>query len=155
MDILQPAPGATKMGHLKRAVRVTGFVIKWGAHLATLAAGVWMLHGMVIIKIQANKERRLLDNHLVKREGKEETEEKREYPDDAHLTDIYSFLGYQVEVEVATNLDGSSKPVILDAAIKDVVDPVVLGNAGVSVYEIRRRGSSSPWTTGSTWRILG
>jgi hypothetical protein len=50
MDILQPAPGATKMGHLKRGVRVTGFVIKWGAHLATLAAGVWMLHGMVIIK---------------------------------------------------------------------------------------------------------
>jgi hypothetical protein len=31
-----------------------------------------MLHGMVIIKIQANKERRLLDNHLVKREWKEE-----------------------------------------------------------------------------------
>jgi hypothetical protein len=95
-----------------------------------------MLHGMVIIKIQANKERRLLDNHLVNREGKEETEEKREYPDDAHLMDIYSFPGYQVEVEVATNLDGSSKPVILDAAIKDVVDLVVLGNAGVSVYEI-------------------
>jgi hypothetical protein len=136
MDILQPAPGATKIGHLKRAIRVTGFVIKWGAHLATLAAGVWMLHGMVIIKIQANKERRLLDNHHVKREGKEETEEEREYPDDAHLMDIYSFPGYQVEVEVATNLDGSSKPVILDAAIKNVVDPVVLGNAGVSVYEI-------------------
>jgi hypothetical protein len=56
MDILQPAPGAAKMGHLKRAVRVTGFVIKWGAHLATLAAGVWMLHGMVVIKIQADKE---------------------------------------------------------------------------------------------------
>jgi hypothetical protein len=133
MDILQPAPGATKMGHLKRAIRVTGFVIKWGAHLSTLAAGVWMLHGMIIIKIQANKERRLLDNHLVKREGKEEIEEEREYPDDAHLMDIYSFPGYQVEVEVETNLDGSSKPVILDAAIKDVVDPVVLGNAGVSV----------------------
>jgi hypothetical protein len=136
MDILQPAPGATKMGHLKRAIRVTGFVIKWGAHLATLAAWVWMLHGMVIIKIQANKESRLHNNHLVKREGKEEKEEKREYPDDAHLMDIYSFPGYQVEVEVATNLDGSSKPVILDAAIKDVVDAVVLGNAGVSVYEI-------------------
>jgi hypothetical protein len=136
MDILQPAPGATKMGHLKRAIRVTGFVIKWGAHLATLAAGVWMLHGMVIIKIQANKERRLLDNHLVKRGGKEETEEEKEYPDDAHLMDIYSFPGYQVEVEVETILDGSSKPVILDAAIKDVVDPVVLGNAGVLVYKI-------------------
>jgi hypothetical protein len=136
MDILQPAPGATKMGHLKRAVKVTGFVIKWGAHLATLAAGVWMLHGIVIIKIQANKESRVLVNHLVKREGKEEKEEKREYPDDAHLMDIYSFPGYQVEVEVATNLDGSSKPVILDAAIKDVVDPVVLGNARLSVYKI-------------------
>jgi hypothetical protein len=136
MDILQPAPGATKMGHLKRVVRVTGFVIKWGDHLATLAAGVWMLHGMVIIKIQANKESKLHNNHLVKREGKEEKEEKREYPDDARLMDIYSFPGYQVEVEVATNLDGSSKPVILDAAIKDVVDPVVLGNGGVSVYEI-------------------
>jgi hypothetical protein len=71
MDILQPAPGATKMGHLMRAVRITGFVIKWGAHLSTLAAGVWMLHGMVIIKVQANKELRLLNNHLVKREGKE------------------------------------------------------------------------------------
>jgi hypothetical protein len=33
MDILQPAPGATKMGHLMRAVRITGFVIKWGAPL--------------------------------------------------------------------------------------------------------------------------
>jgi hypothetical protein len=40
MDILQPAPGATKIGHLRRAVRITGFVIKWGAHLSTLAAGV-------------------------------------------------------------------------------------------------------------------
>jgi hypothetical protein len=40
MDILQSAPGATKMGHLKRAIRVTGFVIKWGAHLSTLAAVV-------------------------------------------------------------------------------------------------------------------
>jgi hypothetical protein len=136
MDILQPAPGATEMGHLKRAVRVTGFVIKWGAHLATLAAGVWMLHGMVIIKIQANKESKLRNNHIQKREGKEEKEEKREYPDDAHLMDIYSFPGYQVEVEVTTNINGSSKPVILDAAIKDVVDPVVLGDAGVSVYEI-------------------
>jgi hypothetical protein len=66
MDILQPAPGATKMGHLMRAVRNTGFVIKWGAQLSTLAAGVWMLHGMVIIKVQANKELRLLNNHLVK-----------------------------------------------------------------------------------------
>jgi hypothetical protein len=135
MDILQPAPGATKMGHLKRAVRVTGFVIKWGAHLSTLAAGVWMLHGMVVIKIQADKETTRY-SHIKKREGKEEMEEMREYQDDAHLMDIYSFPGYQVEVEVATNTDGSSKPVILDEAIKGVVDPVILGNAGVSVYEI-------------------
>jgi hypothetical protein len=69
MEILQPAPGAYKMGHLLQAVKITGFVIKWGAHLSTLAAGVWMLHGMVVIKIQANKEQRLLDNHLVKCEG--------------------------------------------------------------------------------------
>jgi hypothetical protein len=55
MDILQPAPGATKMGHLMRAVRITGLVIKWGAHLSTLAAGVWMLHGMVIIKVQRTR----------------------------------------------------------------------------------------------------
>jgi hypothetical protein len=136
MDILQPAPGATKMGHLKRAVTITGFVIKWGAHLSTLAAGVWMLHGMVIIKVQANKELRLLDNHLVKREGKEEVRKEDEYQDDAHLMDIYSFPGYQVEIEVPTNPDGSSKQVILDAAIRGEVDPVVLGEAGVAVYEI-------------------
>jgi hypothetical protein len=67
---------------------------------------------------------------------KEEMEEMREYPEDAHLMDIYSFPGYQVEVEVATDVDGSSKPVTIDEAIKDVVDPVILGNAGVSVYEI-------------------
>jgi hypothetical protein len=95
-----------------------------------------MLHGMVIIKIQANKELRLLDNHLVKREGKEEARKESEYPDDAHLMDIYSFLGYQVEIEVPMNPDGSSKQVILDAAIRDEVDPVVLGDTGVSVHEI-------------------
>jgi hypothetical protein len=78
MDILQPAPGATKMGHLMRAVKITGFVIKWGAHLSTLAAGVWMLHGMVLIKVQANKELRLLNNHLVKQEGKAGSEEKKD-----------------------------------------------------------------------------
>jgi hypothetical protein len=72
MDILQPAPGAARMGHLMRAVKITGFVIKWGAHLSTLAAGVGMLHGMVIIKVQASKEQRLLENHLVKREGRKE-----------------------------------------------------------------------------------
>jgi hypothetical protein len=54
MDILQPAPGASKMGHLLRAVKITGFVIKWGAHLSTFAARVWMLHEMVVIKLQAN-----------------------------------------------------------------------------------------------------
>jgi hypothetical protein len=58
MDILQPAPGAARMGHLLGAVKITGFVIKWGAQLSTLAAGVWMLYGMVIIKVQANKEQR-------------------------------------------------------------------------------------------------
>jgi hypothetical protein len=124
------------MGHLKRAIRITGFVIKWGAHLSTLAAGVWMLHGMVEIKLQANREQKLLDNHLVKREGNKRKEEARredEYPDDAHLMDIYSFPGYQVEIEVPTNPDGSSKQVILDAAIRGEVDPVVLGEAGVSV----------------------
>jgi hypothetical protein len=136
MDILQPAPGATKMGHLRRAVRITGFVIKWGAHLSTLAAGVWMLHGMVIIKVQANKELRLLNKNLVKREGKEEMRNEDEYQDNAHLMDIYSFPGYQVEIKVPTNPDGSSKQVILDAAIRGEVDPVVLGEAGVSVYKI-------------------
>jgi hypothetical protein len=136
MDILQPAPGATKMGHLRRAVRITGFVIKWGAHLSTLAAGVWMLHGMVIIKVQANKELRLLNNHLVKREGKEKSGKEDEYQDDTHLMDIYSFPGYQVEIEVPTNPDGSLKQVILDEAIRGEVDPVVLGEVGVSVYEI-------------------
>jgi hypothetical protein len=64
MDILQPAPGAARMGHLLRAVKVTGFVIKWGAHLSTLAAGV------------------------------------------------------------------------LDKTLRSEVDPVILGKAGVSVYEI-------------------
>jgi hypothetical protein len=96
MDILQPATGATKMGHLNRAIRITGFVIKWGAHLSRLAAGVWMLHGMVVIKLQANREQKLLDNHLVEREGnkrKEEARRENEYPDDAHLMDIYSFPG--------------------------------------------------------------
>jgi hypothetical protein len=50
--------------------------------------------------------------------------------------DIYSFPGYQVEIKVPTNPDGSSKQVILDEAIRGEVDPVVLGEAGVSVYEI-------------------
>jgi hypothetical protein len=91
-----------------------------------------MLHGIVIIKIQANKEHRLLENHLVKREGRE----GKKYEDDARLMDIYSFPGYQVEIKVPTNPDGSSKPVILDKTLQGEVDPVVLGEAGVSVYEI-------------------
>jgi hypothetical protein len=45
--------------------------------------------------------------------------------------DIYSFPGYQVEIKVPTNPDGSSKQVILDEAIGDEVDPVILGEAGV------------------------
>jgi hypothetical protein len=130
MDILQLAPGATNMGHLGRAIRITGFVIKWGAHLSTLAAGVWMLHGMVIIKIQANKERKLLDNHLVKREGKEEARKESEYQDDAHLMDIYSFPGYQVEVEVPTNPEGPSKPVILGRGHQGRGGPSGLGERG-------------------------
>jgi hypothetical protein len=123
-------PGAARMGHLLRAVKITGFVIKWGAHLSTLAAGVWMLHGMVVKKLQASKEQRLLDNHLVKREG------RKEYKDDSRLMDMYSFPGYQVEIEVPTNQDGSSKPVILDKTLLGEVDPVILGEACVSVYKI-------------------
>jgi hypothetical protein len=144
MDILQPAPGAARMGHLLRAVKITGFVIKWGAHLSTLAAGVWMLHGRVVIKLQANKEQRLLENHLVKREGREGKREGKEYQDDARLMDIYSFPGYQVEIEVPTNPDGSLKQVILNEAIRDEVDPVVLGEAGVSVYEIPNEKKKLP-----------
>jgi hypothetical protein len=79
---------------------------------------------------------RLLNNHLVKREGKEGSGNADEYLDDARLMDIYSFPGYQVEIEVPTNSDGSSKQVILDEAIRGEEDPVVLGEAGVSVYEI-------------------
>jgi hypothetical protein len=130
MDILQPAPGASKMGHLLRAVKITGFMIKWGAHLSTLAAGVWMLHCMVVIKLQANKEQRLLDNHLVKYAGSES------YKDDAHLMDINSFPGYQVEIEVTINPDRSSRQVILDKDLRGETDPVILGERGVTVYEI-------------------
>jgi hypothetical protein len=138
MDILQPAPGAARMGHLLRAVKITGFVIKWGAHLSTLAAGVRMLHGMVIIKLQTNKEQRLLNNHLVKLEGSES------YKDDAHLMDIYSFPGYQVEIEVPTNKVGSSRPVILDKDLRGETDPVILGERGVSVYEISAEKAKLP-----------
>jgi hypothetical protein len=119
-------------------------MIKWGAHLSTLAAGVWMLHGMVVIKLQANKEQKLLENHLVKREGREGKREGKKYEDDARLMDIYSFPGYQVEIEVPTNPDGSSKPVILNETIRGEVDPVVLGEAGVSVYEIPNKKKRLP-----------
>jgi hypothetical protein len=136
MDILQPAPGAARMGHLLRAVKIMVFVMKWGAHLSTLAADVWMLHGMVVIKLQANKEQRCLEDHLVKREGKEGQKERKKYQNNARLMDIYSFPGYQVEIKVPTNPDGSSKQAILDKAIWDEVDPMVLGEAGVSVYKI-------------------
>jgi hypothetical protein len=115
---------------LLRAVKITGFTINWGAHLSTLAARVWMLHGMEVIKIQANKEQRLLNNHLVKREG------SGSYKDNAHLMDIYSFPGYQVEIEVPTNPDGSSRQVILDEDLRGEMDPVILGERGVSVDEI-------------------
>jgi hypothetical protein len=89
----------------------------------------------------------------VKREGKEEVRKEDEYQGDAHLMDIYSFPGYQVEIKVPTNPDVSSKQVILDAAIRGEVDPVVLGEAGSPYTRSRRRGSSSRWMTGSTWRI--
>jgi hypothetical protein len=130
MDILQLAPGASKMGHLLQAGKIRGFVIKWAAHLSTLAAGVWMLHGMVVIKIQANKEQRLLDNHLVKRKG------STDYQDDSRLMDIYSFPGYQVEIKVPTNPDGSSRLVILDETLRGETYPVILEKNSVLVYEI-------------------
>jgi hypothetical protein len=50
--------------------------------------------------------------------------------------DMYSFPGYQVEIEVPTNQDGLSRPVILDKTLRGEVDPMILGKAGVSVYEI-------------------
>jgi hypothetical protein len=82
-------------------------------------------------------------------------EEMREYPDDAHLMDIYSFPEYQVEVEVVTIIDGPSKPVTLDEAIKDVVDPVILRNTGVSVYEIPMEKIKLPMDEGVNVRDLG
>jgi hypothetical protein len=86
---------------------------------------------------------------------KEEMEEMREYPDDAHLMDIYSFPEYQVEVEVATIVDSPSKPVTLDEAIKDVVDPVILGNTGVSIYEIPMEKIKLPMDEGVNVKDLG
>jgi hypothetical protein len=58
--------------------------------------------------------------------------------------DIYSFPGYQVEIEVPTNQDSLSKQVILDEAIRDEVDPVILGEAGVLVYEIPKEKTKLP-----------
>jgi hypothetical protein len=82
---------------------------------------------------------------------KEEMEERRMYPDDAHLMEIYSFPEYQVEGEVVTLIDGPSTPVTLDEALKDVADPVVLRNMGVSVYDIpMEKIQLPPWTKGST-----
>jgi hypothetical protein len=52
--------------------------------------------------------------------------EMRDYPDDAHLMDIYSFPEYQVEVEVATNVDGPSKPVILCGAASTSPPPIYI-----------------------------
>jgi hypothetical protein len=45
---------------------------------------------------------------------------------------------------VPTNPDGLSKPVILDKTIRGEVDPVVLGEAGVSVYEIPNKKKMLP-----------
>jgi hypothetical protein len=82
-------------------------------------------------------------------------EEMRKYPDDAHLMDIYSFPEYQVEVEVVTIIDGPSKPVTLDKAIKDVADPVILRNTGVSVYEIPMEKIKLPMEEGVNVRDRG
>jgi hypothetical protein len=82
-------------------------------------------------------------------------EEMRKYPDDAHLMDIYSFPEYQVEVEVVTIIDGPSTPVTLDEALKDVADPVVLRNMGVSVYEIPMETIKLPLDEGINVRDLG
>jgi hypothetical protein len=146
MDILQPAPGAAMMGHLLRGNKITGFVIRWGAHLSTLAAGVWMLNGMVIIKVQANKEQRLLENQLVKGEGRE----GKKYEDDARLMDIYSFPGYQVEIEVPTNPDGLLKPVILDETLRVRWIQWSWGRPASQSMRSRRRRRSSRRRTGST-----
>jgi hypothetical protein len=82
-------------------------------------------------------------------------EEMREYPDDAHFMDIYSFPEYQVEVEVVMIVDGPSKPVTLDEAIKDVVDPVILRNTGVPVYEIPMEKIKLPMDEGVNVKDLG
>jgi hypothetical protein len=50
--------------------------------------------------------------------------------------DTYSFPGYQLEKEVPASQDSSSRPVILNETLRGEVDPVILGKAGVSVYEI-------------------
>jgi hypothetical protein len=121
------------------------YMVVWIMLLYILLA-LQMNMALVVIKIQANKEQRLLDNHLVKREG------SKEYKDDSQLMDIYSFPGYQVEIEVPANQDGSSRPVILDKTLRGEVDPVILGKAGV---RFRPRRRSSRRTTGLTWRTWG
>jgi hypothetical protein len=64
------------------------------------------------------------------------TSSSKSYKDDAHLMDIYSFPGYQVEIKVPTNQDGSLRQVILDKDLRDETDPMILRENGVSVYEI-------------------
>jgi hypothetical protein len=58
-------------------------------------------------------------------------------------------------VEVVTIIDGPSKPVTLDEAIKDVVDPVILRNTGVSVYEIPMEKIKLPMDEGVNVKDLG
>jgi hypothetical protein len=108
-----------------------------------------MLHGMVVIKIQANKEQRLPDNHLVKRQGSES------YQDDSRLMDIYSFPGYQVEIEVPANPEGLLRPVILDEKLRGETDPVILWKNGCQCTRFRPRRRSFRQMTGSTWRNWG
>jgi hypothetical protein len=57
------------------------------------------------------------------------------YKDDAPLMDIYSFPGYQVEIEVPTNTDGSSRQGILDKDLRGKTDSAILEERGVSVYK--------------------
>jgi hypothetical protein len=110
---------------------------------------VWMLHGMVVIKIQANKEQRLLENHLMKREGREGKREGKKYEDDARLMDIYSFPGYQVDIEVPTNPDGLS---IQSSSTKPSGvrwTQWSWGRPASPCTRSRLRRRSSQWTTGS------
>jgi hypothetical protein len=49
----------------------------------------------------------------------------------------------------------STDPLNLDEAIKDVVDPVILGNTGVSVYEIPMEKIKLPMDDGVNVKDLG